>query len=218
MFDPPGLVRSAIIIANMDSKFYHGQLSPVDIAQSLVAEFNRGNLRAQILGQSDDMAVQIATRPGASSGGQTALTITIRKTADGVFIQSGSQQWLGTAASLGKTTIAALVNPWNLLHRLDDIAQDVENLQLMEQVWAVIDRTTRALGAGMEISERFRRLTCEYCGTANPVGEASCLACGAPLGRSQPAACPNCGFVVSAGETRCPNCGQALGSGQEPSL
>jgi hypothetical protein len=194
----------------MDSKFYHGNLSPVDIARALIAEFDRGNLRAQMLGENDNLAVQIGTRPGARSGGQTALTVSIRTAPDGVFIQAGSQQWLGTAASLGQTTIATLLNPWNLLNRLDDIAQDVENLQLMERVWSAIDRTTRALGAGHEMSERFRRLTCEYCGTANPVGEPNCVACGAPLGSVQPIMCPNCGFAVSGRESRCSNCGFVL--------
>jgi predicted RNA-binding Zn-ribbon protein involved in translation (DUF1610 family) len=208
--DPPRADRFEIIIPNMDSKFFHGQLSPIDIARGLIAEFDRGNLRAQIVGESDDLAVQIATRPGTSSGGQTALTINIRRSEDGVLVQSGTQQWLGTAASLGRTTIAALVNPWNLLHRLDDIAQDVENIQLMERAWGVIDRTTRSLGAGLEMSERFKRLTCEYCGTANPLAEGSCVACGAPLGKAQPTTCPNCGYLVAADEVRCTNCGQAL--------
>ena len=202
----------AIIIPNMDRKFYHGELSPVDIARGLIAEFDRGNLRAQVVGQSDDLAVQIATRPGTTSGGQTAITITIRKSPDGVLVQSGTQEWLGTAASLGRTTIATLANPWNLLHRLDDIAQDVENIQLMERVWATIDRTTSALGAGLELSQRLSRLTCEYCGTANPMGAGSCVACGAPMGSAQPSVCPNCGFVVTADEVRCANCGQALSS------
>lgn len=191
----------------MDSKFYHGRMSPMDVARALIAEFDRGNLRAQILGEGDNLAVQIATRSGARSGGQTALTVSIRTAPDGVAIQVGSQQWLGTAASLGQTTIAALLNPWNLLGRLDDIAQDVENLQLMERVWSAIDKTARSLGAGQQLSERLLRLTCEYCGSANPVGEASCVACGAPLGSLQPFTCANCGFAIQGHETRCPNCG-----------
>jgi predicted RNA-binding Zn-ribbon protein involved in translation (DUF1610 family) len=194
----------------VDRKFYHGELSPADLAQALVAEFNRGNLRAQVLGLSDDLAVQIATRPGAGSGGETALTVSIRRVADGIQVQSGTQQWLGTAASLGKTTLAALINPWNLLGRLDDIAQDVENLQLMERVWSTIDRTTRALGTGFEISAKLKRLVCEYCGTANSAGEGSCVACGAPLGNVQIRACPHCGFILHANESRCPNCGQLI--------
>jgi hypothetical protein len=194
----------------MNQKFFHGELRTVDIAQSLVAEFNRGNLRAQILGQSDNLAVQIGTRPGSPSGGQTNLTVTIQKAPDGVLIRLGGQELLSTAASLGQTTIAALVNPWNLLGRLDDIAQDVENIQLTEHVWQVIDQTARSLGASHQLSERLSRLACEYCGTANPVGEPACIACGAPLGKSQPGTCPSCGFVIKPGELKCPNCGQVL--------
>lgn len=175
-----------------------------------MAEFNRGNLRAQVLGESDDLAIQIGTRPGTRSGGHTALTITIRRSPDGVMVESGSQEWLGTAASLGQTTIATLLNPWNLINRLDDIAQDVENLQLMERAWKVIDRASDALGAGLEMSKRLRRMTCDYCGTANPVGAPSCIACGAPLANVQPGVCPNCGFLVTAADSRCPNCGQLL--------
>lgn len=194
----------------MERKLLHGNLQPIDVARALVAEFDQGNLRAQVLGEGEDLAVQIATRPESRSGGRTALTISIRQAADGVWVQSGSHEWLGTAASLGQTTIAALINPWNLLNRLDDIAQDVENMQLMERVWAAIDRTARLLGADTQLSDRLRRLVCDYCGTANPVGEGSCIACGAPLGNSQPGTCPNCGFLVATSEARCPNCGQDL--------
>jgi len=194
----------------MDQRIFHGNIKPADVAQALIAEFNRGNLRAQTLGQSDNLAVQIGTRPGASSGGQTALAVNIQRTADGVLVQIGQQDWLGTAASLGTTTIAALMNPWNLLGRLDDIAQDVENLQLNERIWQVIAQAAQTAGASHELSERLSRLTCEYCGTANPVGVGACIACGAPMGKSQPGTCANCGFVVKPNELRCPNCGQAL--------
>jgi RNA polymerase subunit RPABC4/transcription elongation factor Spt4 len=194
----------------MDQRIFHGNLNPADLAQPLLAEFNRGNLRAQIVGQSENLAVQISTRTGAASGGQTALTVTLQKAPDGVLIQLGQQEWLGTAASLGRTTMAALMNPWNLINRLDDIVQDVENLQLSEHVWQVIDQAARALGTEFQLSERFSRLTCEYCGTANPVGEAACIACGAPLGKSQPSTCPNCGFIVKQNEIKCPNCGREL--------
>jgi Double zinc ribbon len=190
----------------VDPKIFHGELTPMDLAQALVAEFNRGTLRAQVVGGTDKLAVQIGTRPGAPSGGPTALTVTIQKVEDGVLVQAGEQEWLGTAASLGRTTIAALANPWSVLGRLDDLAQDVENIQLAERVWKVLDQTAHVLGTGQELSARLKRVTCEYCGTANPVGEAACIACGAPLGKGQPGTCPRCGFVVQANEIRCPNC------------
>jgi Double zinc ribbon len=194
----------------MDRQIYHGDLNPSDIAQALLAEFNQGNLRAQIIGQTDNLAVQIGTRLGAASGGKTALAVTIQKVSDGVMIQIGQQEWLGTATSLGWTVVAALQNPFSLISRLDDIAQDVENLQLTEHVWTVINQAVQAAGASHQLSARLNRVTCEYCGTANPVGEGDCIACGAPLGKSQPRTCPNCGFVVGPTEIKCPNCGAAF--------
>jgi len=194
----------------MEQRFLHGDLRPLDLAQSLLAEFNRGNLRAQILQQSGGAAVQIATRPGARSGGETALTVTFEEAPDGVMVRVGQQEWLSTAASLGRTTLAALMNPWNLLGRLDDIAQDVANLQLTQQVWEAIGRAAKAAGASHELSERLRRVQCPYCGTANAVGESACIACGAPLGEAQPTTCPNCGFIIQTDESRCPNCGRTL--------
>jgi len=94
-----------------------------------------------------DLAVQIATRAGAMSGGQTALTISIQKVEDGIMIELGRQAWLGVAASIGHTAISALRNPFSLLGRLDDIAQDFENMQLSENVWKVISSTVATLGA-----------------------------------------------------------------------
>ncbi|GAB4503759.1 MAG: hypothetical protein Fur0043_07510 [Anaerolineales bacterium] len=194
----------------MGRRIFHGTLSPADIAQALLAEFNRGNFRAQVLGHSDKLAVQIGTRLGASSGGQTALTVTLQKVADGIMVEMGQQAWLGVAASLGQTAFSVLRNPWNLLGRLDDLAQDIESLQLSENVWQVIARSTAAAGASHELSERLRRVVCDYCRVANPIGEPTCIACGAPLGEAQPDTCPHCGFTVSRHETRCPNCGKSL--------
>ena len=194
----------------MERKIFHGNLKPVDIAQALLGEFNQGNLRAQTLGHSDKMIVQVGTRPEAMSGGQTAMTVTIQKIEEGIMVELGQQAWLGVAASLGMSAIAALRNPFSLLGRLDDIAQDIENLQLGERIWQVISQAARAAGASAELSEKLKRTTCEYCHVANPVGEPSCIACGAPLGEVQPNTCKKCGYVVKAGDKTCPNCKQAL--------
>ncbi len=195
----------------MDQRIFHSDhLLPAEIAQALIAEFNHGNLRAQIFGQGDNLAVQVVTRQGASSGGQTALTVTIHKVPDGILVEMGQQDWLGTAASIGRTALVTLMNPWNILSRIDDVAQDVENIQLSEKVWEVIHGAAQAAGASYALSERLSRVICEYCGTANPVGSGACNACGAPLGRAQPGTCPNCGFIVTSEELQCPNCGYHL--------
>jgi len=196
----------------MERRIFHGNIKPNDIADALMAEFNRGNLHAQILGDKDKMAVQITTRMGTPSGGATALTINVQAVEDGIMVELGQQAWLGVAASLGHTAISALRNPFSLLGRLDDLAQDIESLQLNEKTWKVIERTMATLRASYALSEKLARLTCDYCGAANPLGEASCLACGAPLGDAHPTTCPHCGFVVTAEETICPNCNRRLES------
>jgi hypothetical protein len=194
----------------MERKIFHGNIRPADLAQALLGEFNQGNLRAQTLGHSDKMIVQVGTRPGAMSGGQTALTVTIEKLEDGIMVELGQQAWLGVAASLGMSALAAFRNPLSLLGRLDDIAQDIENLQISEKIWQVIAQSARAAGASTELSERMKRLVCEYCYVANPVGEAACIACGAPLGTVHPNSCQNCGYVVGPNAKKCPNCNMNL--------
>ena len=192
----------------MDRRIFHGNISPADLGKALLAEFDRGNLRVQEFHSQGKVLVQIATQEWLRSGGHTALSITIVPHQDGVAVEMGKQNWFGVIASLGTTTLAALLNPWNLLSRLDDLAQDVESINLAEQVWEVIERAARTAGASFELSERMRSVTCTYCKTANPVGEASCIACGAPLGAVQPTTCPHCGYVVLKGENFCPNCGR----------
>lgn len=194
----------------MEQRIYHGDLTPNDIATALIAQFNRGNLRAQVLGDSKGMRVQIATRQGAASGGQTAVTVQIQKVTEGVMVTVGQQAWLGVAASMGQTVLATLMNPWNLLSRLDDIAQDIENLQISDSAWQVVAKVAQAHRASTQISERLQRAVCEYCGTPNTVGQGSCGACGAPLGSVQPRTCLSCGFVVLRGERTCPHCGKPI--------
>src|ERR1044071_5603694 len=158
-----------IIIENMERRIFHGNIHPNDIAHALMAEFNRGNLLTQVVGTKEKMAIQIATRRGSPSGGQTALTINLETVEDGVMVELGQQAWLGVAASLGQTAFAALRNPFSLLGRLDDLAQDIENMQLSDKSWKVIDQAVTTLGASYALSAKLTRIACEYCGSANPI-------------------------------------------------
>lgn len=194
----------------METKIFHGDLSAQDVARKLIATFNRGNYRVQQAGSGKQIVVQIATDRMARSGGQTALTITLQQVEDGVSVQIGQQSWMGVAASLGASALSALRNPFSLLGRLDDIAQDIESLQLEEKVWETVRELASTHAASHELSERLKRMVCDYCNTANPVGEPRCIACGAPLGDIQPRTCLNCGFVVRKNEVYCPNCNHRL--------
>ena len=194
----------------MEQRLFHGDITPKDFARGLMGEFNRGHLRAQVTGKGDELAVQITSKERPQSGGQTAITIMLRKVEDGVAIQIGEQAWLGVAASLGQSALHAWRNPWSLFNRLDDIATDIQHLQLDERVWEVIEKTAQALDANYELSDRLRSLVCVYCNTANPVGESHCIGCGAPLGNAQPTTCMNCGYILNKEEHVCSNCGQRV--------
>jgi hypothetical protein len=194
----------------MPQRIYHGKFSSSDLCEALIAYFSRGNLRVSRYGSDNNMVVQIVSSPYSTSGGTTALAVHLQNVEDGVSVEVGKQAWLGIAASLGVSTVAALSNPWNLLNRLDDIAQDIEYVQLSENVWHVLDTTARSLGSGFELSERLNRYICDYCTTPNPPGESLCIACGAPLGDIQPRTCRNCGYVVYKQEKICINCGKPV--------
>ena len=190
----------------MEQRLFHGQFTPDEFADCLLANFNRGNLIVQKFENNGNVSVQIKTRDGRTSGGTTALGIIFQPVADGILVQVGQQAWAGIAASLGASAVAALLNPFNLLHRLDDIAQDFEYIQLSDEVWKVLESNAKALGSGYEFSEQLKRVMCEYCLTANPAGESACIACGAPLGYLQPQTCRYCGFVLPTRVKYCPNC------------
>ena len=194
----------------MEKRIFHGNLTSTGLAQTLKTAFNRSNLFAQTTRSGKKMVIQISSRPHAQSGGHTTLTIIIQDVPEGVLVQVGDQAWMGIAASLGQTAFAAIRNPFSLLHRLDDLAQDIENLQLDEDVWDVIAKAAHAAGASHSLSEKLKRTTCEHCRTANPVGEPSCVACGAPLGDVQPKTCLSCGYVITGEESICPNCEKNL--------
>lgn len=193
-----------------ETRIFHGDIEPSDIARALIAHFNRGSYQVQQIGRDPRIAVQIATHQFARAGGQTALTVHIHQLEDGISVQVGKHAWLGVAASLGLTALGALRNPFSLLGRLDDLAQDIESLQLDESVWQVIEKTAQQHGASAELSKRLKRHACPYCNSANPIGQSQCLACGAPLGDIQPRTCLDCGFIITNLERVCPNCRNLL--------
>jgi DNA-directed RNA polymerase subunit RPC12/RpoP len=193
-----------------DTRTFHGDLTGKDLANALVARFTDNNMLAQAFRNDSQYVVQIASRANRQSGGNTALGITISDSKDGVTVRLGKQAWFGIAASLGATLISAKMNPLNLLGRLDDIAQDIENLSLDDKAWSVIEDVALAMGASYDLSEKLKSTACQYCGTGNEVGAGRCVACGAPMGNLQPVSCPECGTVSGKDDLHCTNCGHTL--------
>ena len=114
----------------MDTKTFHGNITAKELAQALVARFTQTNMVAEQTKSGEQYIVQISTRPNASSGGKTALGLTLQQNENGVIVKLGKQEWLGIAASFGKTLLSARMNPLNLLGRLDDIAQDLNQQEM----------------------------------------------------------------------------------------
>jgi ribosomal protein L40E len=195
----------------MTQKVYHGNITPDDLAVAMQGEFNRGDLRVARSGDQDKIVINISTPQSRAAGGNTSLGIIIQKHEDGILVNMGEQEWLGIAADFGKTALDLLQNPWNLIGRLDDIAANVDSLQLPEKVWVAIERFAVSKAASTQISDRLRTTICLYCNAANPVGTASCVQCGAPLGDVQPGACSKCGMVNKKEARFCANCGAKVG-------
>jgi len=187
-------------------KFFHGDISPLDIAQALQAEFEVSNYIVKRIGDKDKIILQLSTREHPSSGGRTGLVVFIQKVTDGVSVKLGNQSQFGILSSMGTTTFLLLKNPWNIITRIDDIAQDLQNMQLSDRIWKIIEETAKSKLANFEFSERLRRVICEYCQTPNPITATHCIACGAPLSQNRPRTCPNCGFVIESNAKVCPNC------------
>ncbi len=194
----------------MTTKIYHGDINVDEVANALASLFHRGPLVTNLTSNGKKAFVQIATHQNHQSGGATSLGIALNQVGDRLEVKVGDQSLLGVLGSLGMSAFIALRNPLNLLSRIDDIAQDIQNLELDDQVWKVIDELATNANSSHQLSERLSRLSCEYCDTANPVGEGRCIACGAPLGKAQPSTCNNCGYVVYKSDKLCPNCGTTL--------
>lgn len=194
----------------LQQRTYHGDLSADDLASALLADLTGLGLESQVIGEPDHRVLQFGSPDWPRSGGRTSLTVHLIETEDGVLVRVGEQEWLGVAASLGATALMALKNPFSLIGRIDDVAQDIQSLGLRERVWKAIGHAADGLGASLKLSETLRRVVCLYCQTANPVGGPSCIACGAPLGEAQPVTCAVCGFAVPARATICPQCSSPI--------
>jgi len=176
-----------------------------------VARFSHGDLKAQrVAGQDGHWMVQIATREWGWGAARSALSIGIAPVEEGIRVTVGEQRWLDVVASLAITGLGALINPISLLGRIDDIARDVGQLTLPDQVWDTVEHYCDSVGAKLGLAEKQLVVTCAYCGVGNPVGAGKCSACGGSLAGVQPVACPKCGFVVSQDARFCSRCGTGL--------
>jgi hypothetical protein len=197
-------------IDGMDQRTYRGEIDPDQLADALVAQFNSGDLKAQKVGRSGHILVQIASRDWGRGGPQSALSVGIAQVEGGIQVSLGQQRWLGAVADLAQTGLHALVNPLSLIGRIDDIARSVSGLTLPQQVWEAVEHYCDSVGASLGMSIEETTVTCPYCGVGNPIGVPKCSACGGPLGDEQPLVCGRCGLLNDSEANFCARCGAAL--------
>ncbi len=195
----------------VEQRLYHGEISPKDLAKTLVMQFDEGETVAQWMkGEAHRAVVQVRSRGVEHGDPNTAVTVQITPTKTGVTVSVSEQRWLGVAADLAKTGVMGWLNPARLLGELDDIARNVRWLGLRSEIWKAVDEYCQNRGSGRGTSAIISSVVCPYCGTPNEIGAHTCQACRAPLAQAQPIVCPRCGFLNDPQAALCVNCGAQL--------
>ncbi len=197
----------------MEQRVYHGQVSPEDVAQALLDEWDQGDTMAQAFGEEGRVIVQIGQRSAGwfSDEPRQALTLGIEPIADGLRVTMGQQQWYqdGGIQFIGGGLIGLF--PFFFAFPLGQLfggAEDDIDQRLPARVWQSIERFAGNTGAATGATRRLTTIPCPSCGVANAQGAERCSACGTSL--TAPAGCPNCGHTNPPGANFCNRCGAQL--------
>jgi NADH:ubiquinone oxidoreductase subunit len=198
----------------MEQRAYHGDIDIEDMARALVIQFNQGETRAQWMrGKAGRAVVQVQMRKREwQDPDRGAITLHLTPSKTGTVVSMAEQRWLGVAADLAKSGLLTLLNPWNIIGEIDDIARNVRSIQLREELWNAVELYCRSAGSGTGVGPSPQHIVCPYCGTPNELGTMICQACRAPLAEAQPVACARCGFLNDPKASYCVNCQAPLRS------
>lgn len=195
----------------MEQRIYHGALTPEELAQVLLEEWDRDTTIAQAFGEQERVIVQIGQREGGWFGDEPrqALTLDLEALGDGVRVTMGQQRWYqdGGVQIMAGGLIGFL--PFFFTFPLGRLFGDDEPIaaNLPGQVWATLERYAARYGAATGATQRLATFACPECGVLNPQGAARCSACGTALG--SPAVCAQCGHANPPGARFCNRCGAA---------
>ncbi len=196
-----------MVKSEMEQRGYHGDLDAEDMARALVVQFNQGETRAQWMrGKAGRAVVQIRMRKREWRDPEGAITLHLTSSETGLVVSMAEQRWLGVAADLAKSGLLTILNPWNIVGELDDIARNVRSIQLRDELWNAVELYCRTAGAGSGVGPAPQHVVCPYCGTPNELGTMICQACRGPLAEAQPVACAKCGFLNDPDAQYCVNC------------
>ena len=138
----------------MEQRVYHGAVSPDQLADYLVQQYDpQKNMQAQRIGEGDSLVVQIAMSddPEKKHGALTLAVVRATDAEAGVMITMGEQQWItpqNVAHTAMMATIAVLITPWALFGLIWPLSQIVSARMLPNDVWNTIE--TYMLGQGAQ--------------------------------------------------------------------
>ncbi len=219
----------------MEQRAYNTTVTPDDLANALLEEWDRDDTIAQAFGEPDRVIVQIGQREAGWFGDEPrqALTLDIEHIQDGLQVTMGQQQWFKQG---GEIMIGGLIGffpffftfPLGRMFDGDGIDQTLPG-----QVWHSVEgyvgareqvRAPAAAPAAAPMAAppvaptqsgpatgktvRLASVSCPECGVANPMGALRCSACGSNL--QAPAACPQCSYQNPVGANFCNRCGYKL--------
>lgn len=143
----------------MEQRIYRGDLSPVDLADFLVAHYDpQENLQAQNIGQGGAHAVQVG-RGDVPEDLRHAVTVAITRAPDGqggLAVTLGQQQWLTPKMATYAATaglIAVLFTPWALFGLLWPVSELIGSTTLPGDIWGTIDKYVVAHGGSLDRTE-----------------------------------------------------------------
>lgn len=191
----------------LNQRMFHGTIRAAALADQLAARFQDRQHRVMSRCGGGTALVQIGSKHG------TPATVHIADIAGGVMVTvSRDRDWLDRTADMGEMIErAAAGNPLSLLAMLPDVVGELKKENISPKIWDTVNdicALSRSLAG--EKGAPPNPKVCEYCNTANPAEEESCLVCGAPLPVDLPRLCPKCGRGHTSDALFCQACGTRL--------
>jgi hypothetical protein len=208
----------------METRYSQAQGINIErLANDLDRSFASQGFQTQHFGNADNMTVQMKKggELAALVGLQSALTVVMQRTPEGLHVMIGQQRWVEKAA----VGAAGFFLPflWPLMFTAG--AGAVMQVSLSNQVINTLDMLVHQQfpnaqrGATSPFSGPFQRpstgyapvspLICQNCQTPNDPADKFCMQCGKPLASqsAEKAHCTNCGAELKPNATYCTSCG-----------
>ncbi len=222
----------------MDTRYYHAQgINIEQLAAELDHMYATQGYQTQHFGNADAMTVQIK-RGGefaALFGLQSALTVVMQRTPDGMQAMVGQQRWADKAAVGAVGFIFPVLWPLMLTAGAGAVMQASLGGQVLNSLDMLIHgQFPNAQSASQQdytptffrhapfgpfgpfghfqhqAPEQAAQVICPNCQTANEPGDKFCMQCGKSLTPAEKVHCTNCGAEMKPGAAYCTKCGTAV--------